>query len=190
MECEVEEDRVVVELRAGTPLASVVDAVRGTGKEAAVCGLGSAAGNLGNSIAVLLDLERGVSGTIRFVQLAEDVCLVDGWIEGLQAPCSVRVHTLGDFSEGTDSVGPVLWTVVEGVGGESGKRVSFLLQSSEHQVWNLIGRALVVWDDARNCAVAWNNVARSAGLKQNPKNVCPCGPGSTDMMAAAEKANL
>lgn len=40
-----------------------------------------------------------IQGVVRFVQVTEDCCLIDGTIDGLEAgPHGLHVHTLGDLT--------------------------------------------------------------------------------------------
>lgn len=144
---------------------------------------------------------------VRFLQLSEQRCLIDGTIDGLEpGPHGLHVHTLGDLTRdclscgehynpfGRQHGGPGdserhvgdLGNIVAGPDG----RASFRQEDSQLKVWDVIGRSLVVdagEDDLGRGdrplskrtgnsgeRLACGIIARSAGLFQNPKQICAC----------------
>lgn len=54
--------------------------------------------DLGSAVAMLAGLGR-IQGVVRFLQLSEGRCLIDGTIDGLEpGPHGLHVHTLGDLT--------------------------------------------------------------------------------------------
>lgn len=54
--------------------------------------------DLGSAVAMLAGGGR-VQGVVRFLQLSEQRCLIDGTIDGLEpGPHGLHVHTLGDLT--------------------------------------------------------------------------------------------
>lgn len=54
--------------------------------------------DLGAAVA-MLDGVAGIQGVVRFLQLSEERCLIDGTIDGLEpGPHGIHVHTLGDLT--------------------------------------------------------------------------------------------
>lgn len=146
-------------------------------------------------------------GLARLVQLDSNNCLVDvslhGWPASENVLCCenatrfeesapthvVEVHSYGDISKGSDSVGPlflnneaaVLGTVsVDPIRGTG----NLIVESSHFTVNDLIGRSIVVrpvnktggrdTSRAGTDRIACGVIARSAGLFQNEKTVCSC----------------
>lgn len=55
--------------------------------------------DLGAAVA-MLDGVRKIQGVVRFLQLSEERCLIDGTIDGLEpGPHGLHVHTLGDLTQ-------------------------------------------------------------------------------------------
>lgn len=55
--------------------------------------------NLGAAVAMLSGA-GSIQGVVRFLQLSEKHCLIDGTIDGLEPGChGLHVHTLGDLTQ-------------------------------------------------------------------------------------------
>ena len=55
--------------------------------------------DLGSAVAMLAGVGR-IQGVVRFLQLSEQRCLIDGTIDGLEpGPHGLHVHTLGDLTQ-------------------------------------------------------------------------------------------
>lgn len=55
--------------------------------------------DLGAAVAMLAGVGP-IQGVVRFLQLSEERCLIDGTIDGLEAgPHGLHVHTLGDLTQ-------------------------------------------------------------------------------------------
>lgn len=54
--------------------------------------------DLGSAVAMLAGVGK-IQGVVRFLQLSEGRCLIDGTIDGLEpGPHGLHVHTLGDLT--------------------------------------------------------------------------------------------
>ncbi|XP_056298688.1 copper chaperone for superoxide dismutase-like [Pseudoliparis swirei] len=201
---DVGKERVLVE--SALTSAEVQALIEGTGRRAVLKGIGGSEHDLGSAVAMLAGGGR-VQGVVRFLQLSEQRCLIDGTIDGLEpGPHGLHVHTLGDLTldclscgdhynpSGRPHGGPGdserhvgdLGNVVAGPDG----RASFRQEDSQLKVWDVIGRSLVVdagEDDLGRGLhplsketgnsgerLACGIIARSAGLFQNPKQICAC----------------
>ncbi|TNN39469.1 Copper chaperone for superoxide dismutase [Liparis tanakae] len=120
---DVGKERVLVE--SALTSAEVQALIESTGRRAVLKGIGGSEHDLGSAVAMLAGGGR-VQGVVRFLQLSEQRCLIDGTIDGLEpGPHGLHVHTLGDLT----------------------------------------------LDCLR---LACGIIARSAGLFQNPKQICAC----------------
>ncbi|KAM6949096.1 copper chaperone for superoxide dismutase [Aplochiton taeniatus] len=201
---DLSKEEVLVE--AALTSAEVQALIESTGRRAVLKGIGGSDQDLGAAVA-MMGGEGPVQGVVRFLQLSEDRCLIDGTIDGLEpGPHGLHVHTLGDLTQdcfscgehynpfGRQHGGPEdsarhvgdLGNIVAGPDG----RASFRLEDSQIKVWDVIGRSLVVdagEDDLGRSVhslskvtgnsgerLACGIIARSAGLFQNPKQICAC----------------
>lgn len=56
-------------------------------------------GDLGSAVAMLAGAGN-IQGVVRFLQLSEETCLIDGTVDGLDpGPHGLHVHTLGDLTQ-------------------------------------------------------------------------------------------
>lgn len=158
--------------------------------------------NLGAAVA-MLEGEPFVKGVVRFVQINDNTCVVDGTIDGLSPGVhGLCIHEYGDISEGCASVGEIFnpncsQNESNRYTGDLGKiasnlegRASFYLEDKIVKVGDIIGRSVVLTkplDDLRKGIeeislvdsstmkrVACGIVARSAGMFENPKRICAC----------------
>ncbi|CAF96200.1 unnamed protein product, partial [Tetraodon nigroviridis] len=201
---DVGKEEVLVE--SSLTSAEVQALIENTGRRAVLKGLGGSQPDLGSAVAMLAGAGN-IQGVVRFLQLSEEACLIDGTIDGLDpGPHGLHVHTLGDLTQdclscgehynpfGRQHGGPGdaerhvgdLGNITAGPDG----RASFRLEDRQLKVWDVIGRSLVVdagEDDLGRgghplskttgnsgerlvCGI----IARSAGLFQNPKQICAC----------------
>ncbi|XP_068444029.1 copper chaperone for superoxide dismutase [Clinocottus analis] len=197
-------ERVLVE--SALTSAEVQALIESTGRRAVLKGIGGSEHDLGSAVAMLAGGGR-IQGVVRFLQLSEQRCLIDGTIDGLEpGPHGLHVHTLGDLTLdclscgehynpfGRQHGGPGdserhvgdLGNIVAGPDG----RASFRQEDIQLKVWDVIGRSLVVdagEDDLGRGLhplskqtgnsgerLACGIIARSAGLFQNPKQICAC----------------
>lgn len=97
---DVGEGRVLVEtsLRSGEVQAMI----ESTHRQAILKGMGSfeKQSDLGAAVAMLAGKERRVQGVVRFLQLSEERCLIDGTVDGLEPGAhGLHVHALGDLTD-------------------------------------------------------------------------------------------
>ncbi|XP_061566300.1 copper chaperone for superoxide dismutase-like [Cololabis saira] len=140
--------------------AEVQALIESTGRRAVLKGIGGSEQDLGAAVAMLAGT-GSIQGVVRFLQLSEQHCLIDGTIDGLEPGLhGLHVHTLGDLTQdclscgehfnpsGKQHGGPGdserhvgdLGNVVAGPDG----RAFFRLEDSQIKVWDVIGRSLVV----------------------------------------------
>ena len=188
---------VVVSTRQ--PSSIIQDALETTGMLAVLRGQGGTA-HIGAAVAILR--EQGIiKGLVRFTQVEENRCVVDGSFTGLSPGThGLHIHELGDLSDGWRStgdcynphggshrrrlepnrhVGDLGNIVADDTGASNIRFVDDLVK-----VWDIIGRSVVVHeypDDGRSeghggggGGVACGIVARSSGLFENKKMVCTC----------------
>ncbi|KAB5579093.1 hypothetical protein PHYPO_G00190780 [Pangasianodon hypophthalmus] len=204
VQVDLAREEVFVETSLSTQ--EVQGLIESTGRRAVLKGIGGSEPDLGAAVAMLSGAGL-VQGVVRFLQLSEDRCLIDGTIDGLEpGPHGLHVHEFGDLTQdcmscgehynpfGKQHGGPQdterhvgdLGNVQAGADG----RAAFRLEDSQLKVWNVIGRSLVVdsgEDDlgrgnhplSRQTGnsgerLACGIIARSAGLFQNPKQICAC----------------
>ncbi|XP_019714061.1 copper chaperone for superoxide dismutase isoform X1 [Hippocampus comes] len=211
---DVGEGRVLVE----TSLSSgeVQALIESTHRQAILKGMGSfeEQRDLGAAVAMLAGKEGRVQGVVRFLQLCEERCLIDGTIDGLEPGAhGLHVHALGDLTDDCLST-LAIWEIfsldLKAERRSDWRTASLKYRARTHthtrtraisqtlgqgvgdrlQVWDVIGRSLVVDagpDDLgrgghplskltgnSGARLACGIIARSAGLFQNPKQVCAC----------------
>ncbi|XP_076018728.1 copper chaperone for superoxide dismutase [Genypterus blacodes] len=159
--------------------AEVQALIESTGRRAVLKGIGGSERDLGAAVAMMAGV-GAVQGVVRFLQLSEDRCLVDGTIDGLEpGPHGLHVHTLGDLTQdclscgehfnpfGRQHGGPGnserhvgdLGNVVAGTDG----RASFRLEDSQLKVWDVIGRSLVVDGGEDDLGKGGNPLSKQTG---------------------------
>ncbi|XP_010896750.2 copper chaperone for superoxide dismutase [Esox lucius] len=134
--------------------------IESSGRRAVLKGIGGPEQDLGAAVA-MIGGSGCVQGVVRFLQLSQDRCLIDGTIDGLEPGAhGLHVHTLGDLTQDCQSCGEHynphgrqhgaprdperhvgdLGNIVAGPDG----RASFRLEDPQLKVWEVIGRSLVV----------------------------------------------
>ncbi|KAJ8281824.1 hypothetical protein COCON_G00043430 [Conger conger] len=158
VQIDLAQEQVLVE--ASLTSQEVQRLIESTGKRAVLKGVGAAGQDLGVAVA-MMGGAGPVQGVVRFVQVSQDSCLIDGSIDGLEAgPHGLHVHALGDLTRDCLSCGDHfnpngkqhgapqdterhvgdLGNIV----ADSSGRASFRLEDSQLKVWDIIGRSLVV----------------------------------------------
>uniref|UniRef100_A0A8C7XPM1 Superoxide dismutase copper chaperone n=1 Tax=Oryzias sinensis TaxID=183150 RepID=A0A8C7XPM1_9TELE len=101
---DVRREEVLVE--SALTIAEVQALIESTGRRAVLKGMGgSEPANLGAAVAMLSGA-GSIQGVVRFLQLSEKHCLIDGTIDGLEPGChGLHVHTLGDLTQDCKSCG-------------------------------------------------------------------------------------
>lgn len=169
-----------VTVESTLPAQEILKTLQSTGKKAVVRGLGGTTAG----VAILDTGSDTIKGVVRFVQEAEDVCIIDGTVDGLNAgKHQLSVHECGDTSQGCASVGDFfnpkksngrIYGDLGFVKAEKDGRSAFRFDDSVIKLSDIIGRALVISEATTGKRLACGIIARSAGLFQNPKTICAC----------------
>ncbi|KAK6477756.1 copper chaperone for superoxide dismutase-like isoform X1 [Huso huso] len=159
VEIDLQREEVLVD----TTLTSqeVQDLIEKTGRRAVLKGVGSAAQkDLGAAVAMLSGASL-VQGVVRFLQVSDDRCLIEGTVDGLEpGPHGLHVHEFGDLTDDCLSCGGHFnpFGKPHGAPQESDRHVGdlgnilagpegravFRLEDQQLKVWDVIGRSLVV----------------------------------------------
>jgi copper chaperone for superoxide dismutase len=124
-----------------------------------------------------------VAGVVRFVQVDETTCMVEGRLSGLakHKKYKIAIHEFGDLTRGVSSVGEIwqapvgdLGNVLADANGDA--VVASRVVRGEIKVWDVIGRAVGIVPV--ECSETEKGVAavlaRSAGMGDNLKQQCAC----------------
>ncbi|KAF6019888.1 CCS [Bugula neritina] len=199
----IETQTVIVETVLSTN--KVVDLIESSGNKAIVTGVGAAGSqvlNLGSAVAIMHEgnPSSGVRGVTRIVQSTEEICVIEGTLDGLSPNLEHRlsIHEYGDVSNGCDSCGDIfvglsnLNSQDKHLYGDLGKiqsnnlgRSNFRIQSERVKVWDIIGRSMLVSSPLDSALanksensgwtkIACGIIARSAGIFENFKKICAC----------------
>ncbi|XP_058462909.1 copper chaperone for superoxide dismutase isoform X2 [Malaya genurostris] len=169
VEIDVEKGSVLVETTL--PWIEIQKKIEATGRRAVLSGFG------GQSAVSIIDHgnnSTGVRGVVRFCALSQHGSVVDGVIDGLEQnkPYKLNVHECGDISNGCDSVGDI-YNSSDISSDESGRAtIRFTIQHLN--VWDVIGRSVVVAESDIDKKLACGIIARSAGIFENYKRICAC----------------
>uniref|UniRef100_A0A1A8N827 Superoxide dismutase copper chaperone n=1 Tax=Nothobranchius rachovii TaxID=451742 RepID=A0A1A8N827_9TELE len=134
--------------------------IESTGRRAVLKGIGGSEKDLGAAVAMLSGA-GSIQGVVRFLQLSEHHCVIDGTIDGLEPGAhGLHVHALGDLTQDCLSCGEHYNPFGKQHGGPGDderhvgdlgnivagpdKRASFRLEDRQLKVWDVIGRSLVV----------------------------------------------
>uniref|UniRef100_T1J9L3 Extracellular superoxide dismutase [Cu-Zn] n=1 Tax=Strigamia maritima TaxID=126957 RepID=T1J9L3_STRMM len=156
-------EQVIVE--TSLSVAETQNLIESSGLKAVFKGFGTAGGNPNFSAAVaMLSGRSSVIGVVRFLQIKDDKCLIDGTIDGLSpGEHGLHVHELGDLSNGCQSVGNHYNPFNKKHGGRDDTerhvgdlgnvtadkegRATFRFEDKLLCVPNIIGRSLVITAD-------------------------------------------
>lgn len=197
LEIDVQKQSVV--LTSTQPSSIIQNAIEETGMLAVLRGQGRAQ-HLGAAISILKN-DGLIKGLVRFTQIEENKCIVDGTFNGLiPGKHGIHIHEYGDISEGYVSTGDIhnpfssqhsdrtddnrsvgdLGNIEVDNDGEATLRY----EDNLIKVWDIIGRSVVLHDNEDDLesedhgdagkGIAWGIIARSSGLFQNDKKVCAC----------------
>ncbi|KAM4017409.1 copper chaperone for superoxide dismutase [Anomaloglossus baeobatrachus] len=152
-------EAVVVETTL--PASEVQKLLESTGRRAVLKGMGSVKSqNLGAAVA-MMDGVASVQGVVRFLQVSEKTCIIDGAVDGLRPGLhGLHIHEFGDLSMGCESCGGHYNPEGNSHGdqGQAGShigdlgnilasddgRATFRIDNNRVKVWDIIGRSLVV----------------------------------------------
>ncbi|XP_062372251.1 copper chaperone for superoxide dismutase [Sardina pilchardus] len=158
VQVDLGKEQVLVE--ASLTAQEVQQLIESTGRRAVLKGIGSGQQDLGAAVAMLSGCGP-VQGVVRFLQLSEERCLIDGTVDGLQPGShGLHVHHLGDLTQDCLSCGEHYNPYDKPHGGPQDSerhvgdlgniqagpdgRASFRLEDTQLKVWDVIGRSLVV----------------------------------------------
>jgi len=212
-EADLEAQTVTVESVAS--VEQLLAAISSSGRDARFIGQGSVAGfdsqlavelgldtrTLRQSLAAVTEFKGeswghgSLVGVVRLVQLTRTRWRVEASLEGLRpGRHTIALHEYGDLTRGVDSTGRVLNVSDAGaeccaefplLADETGCAKLLLMVDASLQVWDLIGRALVVSGEGGSAAAV---LARSAVAGDNTKKVCACD--GTVIWAAGDLAPI
>ncbi|KAK7202582.1 superoxide dismutase [Myxozyma melibiosi] len=174
-------EKQLVFIEGSAPPSQIVKAIQNTGRDAIVRGSGEP-----NSSAVCIletyEPEKAsspVRGLARLVKASATSTLVDLTLTGM-SPTSTyyaSIRSAGDISQGPLSTGGVYRNLGSVTTDATGAGQAFLVKENL-PIWEMIGRALVVGQDAECKSMFLKDVAgviaRSAGVWENDKTVCSC----------------
>ncbi|CAL8242037.1 unnamed protein product [Merluccius merluccius] len=185
---DVGTQQVVVE--STLTIVEVQALIEGSGRRRAVLkGVGGPEQDLGSAVAMLAG-PGPVQGVVRFLQLSEECCVIDGTLDGLApGPHGLHVHALGDLTSeclscgdhynpfGRQHGGPEdserhvgdLGNIVAG----PDRRASFRLEDRQLKVWDVIGRSLVVDAGEDDLGRGGHTLSKETG--NSGKRVLACG---------------
>ncbi|ELR23077.1 copper/zinc superoxide dismutase [Acanthamoeba castellanii str. Neff] len=183
---DVDLDRGEVELLTQrVPVEKLLRILRETGRSASLQGLGGEGEQLGSAVSQLEPADGSKEGPHATVAL--DRCLVEAILDGFPpGEYDLAVHEFGDLSDAERSVGDVfgrhpgyadkpageIGRIAVGQNGEG----TIMADNKQLKVWDIIGRSVVARPASPGGArgVAFGVIARSAGVRENPKKICRC----------------
>ncbi|XP_068706238.1 copper chaperone for superoxide dismutase-like [Montipora foliosa] len=156
----LDNEQVIVETTL--PTGKVQELIENSGRMAILRGLGTPGANVSNLGAAVAEMRCGSAlGLARFVQVSEDICVIDGVVNGLMPGLhGLNIHELGDLSQGCQSTGNHYnpRNCKHGAPEDSERHVGdlgniladkngrahFRMEERNVKVWDVIGRSLVV----------------------------------------------
>ncbi|XP_028405838.1 copper chaperone for superoxide dismutase-like [Dendronephthya gigantea] len=156
------DEQVTVE--TNLPSGLIQQILEQTGRKAILRGHGATQDrstfHIGAAVAIMSG-ENNIQGVIRFVQVDNKRCIIDGTIDELQPGAhGLHIHELGDISNGCESLGDHynpnncehggMFDEEKHIGdlgniiADKKKRAQFRLESYDVKVWDVIGRSIVV----------------------------------------------
>uniref|UniRef100_UPI00398F428E copper chaperone for superoxide dismutase isoform X1 n=2 Tax=Pristiophorus japonicus TaxID=55135 RepID=UPI00398F428E len=154
--------------------------IENTGRRAVLKGMGPASlKDLGVAVA-MLGPEGLIKGAVRFLQLSERQCIIEGTIDGLDPGLhGLHVHEFGDLTRSCLSCGDHYNPGNNRHGGRQDTerhvgdlgniwadevgRATFRMQDERLKVWDIIGRSLVVDADEDDLGRSCHPLSRTTG---------------------------
>ncbi|CAI5510007.1 unnamed protein product [Closterium sp. Naga37s-1] len=181
----------VVRVLGSATLAQLEEALKKSGRKARLIGQGDPS-QLALTAAVAEFKGPVIHGVVRFAQVSMEEVRVEAQFDGL-SPSTAHawaVNEYGDLTRGADSTGRCYpgeapsAAAADGPAGDLGVlnaddegHASYAAPSTRLKVWDLIGRAVAVYEGAdrsNSKGLAAAVIARSAGVGQNYKSLCSC----------------
>ncbi|XP_028659087.1 copper chaperone for superoxide dismutase-like [Erpetoichthys calabaricus] len=159
VDIDLEKQMVVVDCTL--PSQQVQDLIENSGRRAVLKGMGSLVeAHLGAAVAMMSG-QNQVQGVVRFLQVTEDCCLIEGTIDGLEPGLhGLHVHEFGDLTNNCHSCGEHYNPFGKNHGGQKDLekhagdlgnilcdqdgRATFRIEEYQVKVWDIIGRSIVV----------------------------------------------
>eukprot|EP00475_Leptophrys_vorax_P037478 TRINITY_DN6469_c0_g1_i1.p1 TRINITY_DN6469_c0_g1~~TRINITY_DN6469_c0_g1_i1.p1 ORF type:complete len:279 (+),score=7.41 TRINITY_DN6469_c0_g1_i1:73-837(+) len=177
----------VVRVLGSSALGALEAALAKSGRKARLIGQGDPS-QLALTAAVAEFKGPEIHGVVRFAQVSMEQVRVEAQFDGLAASASHRwaVNAFGDLTRGVDSTGGCYAGADGSAGAEPAGdlgvletddkgHASYAAPNNCLQVWDLIGRAVALYDAADSTkGLAAAVIARSAGVGQNYKSLCSC----------------
>lgn len=175
IDIDVEKQKLIIEL---SEKSSTIDKIQSLIEKK--LGITTVIKGVGDSIAAVSQIEgfNDILGVVRFTQLLNNNCLVDGVIDGVkqQNNYSLKVYEFGDLSgHAFDRLGNVLQPIIDRFESNDNSypsRASFKTKLSDCDLSSYIGRALALSEDNR--VIAAGIVARASKVGDNTKRICAC----------------
>ncbi|XP_008546076.1 copper chaperone for superoxide dismutase [Microplitis demolitor] len=202
-------DRGTVLVETKLPYTIIQEKIESSGKRAVLKGFGdnsSAVSMIGGTSG--FSKNKLIQGVVRFIETQKG-CIVDGTIDGLDpGDHGLHIHECGDISNGCESVGQHFNPYNCSHGGleddisnrhmgdlgnitaDTAGRALFRFQNNDLKVTDIIGRSLVVTENADDLGRGQNSnskidgnsglkiacgiIARSCGIFENTKKICSC----------------
>ncbi|CAG8480316.1 6271_t:CDS:2 [Paraglomus occultum] len=185
---DLSEQRVVVEGTA--PPSKVFQIIRNTGRKAVVRGQGTLKGKAGAAVCIFEGYtytpasddeptpKRPPRGVARFIQIDEDICLIDVTVEGIPPGThGIHIHETGDISDGVASTGDhynpegvAHGDLEQGHVGDLGNIIvdengwgDLLVESRRIKVGDVIGRSMVITHDEDDLGQGSNEQSKIDG---------------------------
>ncbi|RWS16857.1 superoxide dismutase 1-like protein [Dinothrombium tinctorium] len=188
---DVKQQRLIVELNESSnhSIEEIRDLIESkAGIRTVIKGLGE------NKLSSVSEIQgpNNILGVVRLSQLFDNICLVDGVIDGInenECKAALNIHEYGDLSgDNFKNVGSVYVPILPHLKSVS-QRSSFRLQISNCDLSCCIGRSMVVSDTRNNRPLAAGIIARASPVGGNTKKICVCS-GKTLWEERQEKSKV
>ncbi|XP_069821347.1 copper chaperone for superoxide dismutase-like isoform X1 [Dendropsophus ebraccatus] len=177
---DVSLDTEAVVVETTLPASEVQELLESTGRRAVLKGMGSVRSqNLGAAVAMMAGM-GSVQGVVRFLQVSEDTCIIDGTVDGLSPGLhAIHINEFGDISLGCERCGGH-YNPEGNTHGSPGQedshvgdlgnisatdegRATFRFDSNRVKVWDIIGRSLVVDEGEDDLGLGSHHLSKVTG---------------------------
>jgi len=175
VEIDVDKQKLLIELNDKSSTAHEIQSSIET-----KLGIPTVIKGIGDSIAAVSEIQGldDIVGVVRFTQLLNKSCLVDGVIDGIRNKnnYSLKIHEFGDLSgESFQKVGDVVLPIINQFKANDSSypsRASLKVRVPNCDLSSYIGRSLVISQDNR--VIGAGIVARASKVGDNTKKICAC----------------
>jgi len=172
------ESHVVVTTESRIALELAISIAKKSGIDLRVRGQGTQGGNLGAAVCMLHN--KDIKGVVRFIQIADSMCIVEATVDGLSpGPHGFHIHQSGNLVHGCASCGehynphnanhggPEDDTRHVGdlgniVAGQNGRAI-YRAENNLVKVKNIIGRSVIITKDADDFGKGDNEASKVDG---------------------------